>query len=160
MTRQLKYCSYCRYKKTQSEFTRNSTIFQQCNKCRKTKDDWYQLNYKKRRVQKNESMKKNWATRAVQCSRDADKKKNRYPVDDSQFITKEFVEDLWEKQEGVCYYSFFRDDCPVEMQVHKRKKENGCTVERLDNTLGHLKSNVVLACSHCNNRSSHTQFWQ
>jgi hypothetical protein len=87
-------------------------------------------------------------------------KKNRYPENDSEFITKEFVEDLWEKQEGVCYYAYFKDDCPVVMQVDKRKLDNGCTVERLDNLLPHLKSNVVLACSHCNNRSSHTQFGQ
>ena len=66
--------------------------------------------------------------------------------------------DLWKEQDGVCYYAYYREDCCVEMQTEYRMVDNGCTVERLNNDIGHVKDNVVLACLYCNHRSHWPNF--
>lgn len=73
-------------------------------------------------------------------SRSSDKKYNRY--DANNFIDKCFCKGLLEDY-NFCYY------CGIEFQYMERK-EDLVTIERLDNNIGHIKSNCVLACLHCN----------
>ena len=76
-------------------------------------------------------------------SRRCDKKYGRYDAD--RFIDKCFLKGLVEDYEN-CYYS----DCNVKLQyVHFQ--DDLATIERLNNNIGHVKSNCVLACLKCNN---------
>ena len=78
----------------------------------------------------------------INCSRVSDKKKHRYDPDN--FIDYWFIQRLIDEH-PVCYWS----DCRVELQYVKYQ-ENLATIERLDNRIGHIKSNCVLACLKCN----------
>ena len=76
--------------------------------------------------------------------RHADKKYSRY--DAHRFIDKCFLQGLVGDYD-TCYYN----DCRVKLQyVHYQ--DNLATIERLDNTIGHIKSNCVLSCRACNHK--------
>jgi hypothetical protein len=75
-------------------------------------------------------------------SKQKDKKYNRY--DANNFIDRCFLEDLIENQTN-CYWS----DCNTPLQ-YITYTNNLATIERLDNSIGHIKSNCVLACKSCN----------
>ena len=80
----------------------------------------------------------------IRNSRYSDKLYNRY--DANNFIDKCFIEGLIEEY-SHCYWP----DCRVKLQYVKYQ-EDLCSIERLDNRIGHIKSNVVLACLKCNHR--------
>ena len=75
-------------------------------------------------------------------SRQYDKKRNIYDAD--RFIDKCFLEGLVEDYKQ-CYYG----DCKVNLQYTEYQDELA-TIERLDNSIGHIKSNCVLCCLKCN----------
>ena len=79
---------------------------------------------------------KQWIPR----SRQADKKKDRY--DANNFIDKCFLKGLVEDY-PECYY------CTIQLQ-YIEYQDDLATIERIDNTLGHIKSNCVIACRKCN----------
>jgi len=85
----------------------------------------------------------------IYSSKKADKKFDRY--DPVNFIDYCFVENLLDDYTH-CYYQ----DCKVELQIMERT-DNMATIERLDNSLGHIKSNCVICCLKCNNskKSNH-----
>jgi len=70
----------------------------------------------------------------------SDKKYNRYDAD--RFIDKCFLKELV-KDFRNCYY------CEVELQ-YIEYNDTLATIERLDNSIGHIKSNCVLSCRKCN----------
>lgn len=76
-------------------------------------------------------------------SKQKDIKHNRYDAD--HFIDKCFLESLIEEY-PCCYY----DDCKVELQ-YIEYQDDLATIERLDNSIGHIKSNCVICCLKCNN---------
>ena len=78
----------------------------------------------------------------ITSSRQADKKKNRYDADN--FIDKCFLEGLFEDTKN-CYY------CNQEF-TYNECCDSFVTIERLNNSIGHIKSNCVLACFFCNIR--------
>ena len=80
--------------------------------------------------------------RMIYSSRQSDKKYNRYDAD--HFIDKPFLEGLFEDSQN-CHY------CDVEFTYNERC-DTLVTIERLNNNIGHIKSNCVLACWDCNNR--------
>ena len=43
-------------------------------------------------------------------------------------------------------------DCKIIMQYEEYRGDMA-TIERLDNSIGHVKSNCVLACKNCNNKN-------
>jgi len=79
---------------------------------------------------------RNWITN----SKESDKKYNRYDAD--RFIDKCFLKELV-KDYPNCFY------CEVELQ-YINNNDTLATIERLDNSVGHIKSNCVLACRKCN----------
>jgi len=79
----------------------------------------------------------------IHTSKQSDKKCNRYDADN--FIDKCFLEGLVEEYPN-CYY----EDCKIELQ-YILYQDNLGTIERLDNSIGHIKSNCVLCCKKCNN---------
>jgi hypothetical protein len=77
----------------------------------------------------------------LSSSKKADKKYNRYDL--TNFIDKCFVKNLIEDCEDKCYY------CKCELQ-YINYTGNLATIERIDNKLGHIKGNCVIACRTCN----------
>ena len=76
----------------------------------------------------------------IKSSRQKDKKYNRYDPDN--FIDKCFLTELFEDS-TTCHY------CSVEFTYNERC-DTYVTIERLNNNIGHNKSNCVLACFNCN----------
>ena len=76
-------------------------------------------------------------------SRQNDKMNNIYDAD--RFIDKCFLKGLIEDNKQ-CYYG----DCKVNLQYTEYRNDLA-TIERLDNSIGHIKSNCVLCCLKCNN---------
>ena len=76
----------------------------------------------------------------INNSKSKDKKYNRFDI--VNFIDKCFCANLIEEYPN-CYY------CSVELQ-YKIYQDDLATIERVDNTLGHIKSNCVIACKSCN----------
>lgn len=79
--------------------------------------------------------------RIIDGSRQTDKKYNRYDPDN--FIDKPFLTHLI-NQRKKCYW------CECELIYDEKYASNLGTIERLDNSLGHVKSNCTLACFSCN----------
>ena len=75
-------------------------------------------------------------------SRQYDKMRNIYDAD--RFIDKCFLKGLIEDYKQ-CYYG----DCKVNLQ-YTEYQDDLATIERLDNSIGHIKSNCVLCCLKCN----------
>ena len=75
-------------------------------------------------------------------SRQYDKMRNIYDAD--RFIDKCFLKALIEDYRQ-CYYG----DCKVILQYTEYRNDLA-TIERLDNSIGHIKSNCVLCCMKCN----------
>jgi hypothetical protein len=78
----------------------------------------------------------------IKNSRFSDKKNNRFDV--YHFIDTDFLRGLIEDQPN-CYWS----DCNTPLQ-YITFTNNLSTIERLNNSIGHIKSNCVLACKSCN----------
>ena len=74
--------------------------------------------------------------------RGKDKKYDRYDPD--HFIDKDFLRGLIEDYK-LCYYK----DCKVKLQ-YIEYSDDLATIERINNSIGHIKSNCVLACMRCN----------
>jgi hypothetical protein len=74
--------------------------------------------------------------------RQSDKKYNRY--DANHFVDTDFLKGLIEDYEN-CYY----DDCCVDLQ-YIENNDSLATLERINNNIGHIKSNCVLCCLKCN----------
>ena len=74
--------------------------------------------------------------------RQYDKMDNIYDAD--RFIDKCFLKGLVEDYKQ-CYYV----DCKVNLQYTEYQNDLA-TIERLDNSIGHIKSNCVLCCMKCN----------
>jgi hypothetical protein len=77
----------------------------------------------------------------IKSSKQHDKNNDRY--DQTNFIDYCFVENLIEDSEGKCFY------CHCELQ-YQEFTENLATIERIDNSIGHIKGNCVIACRTCN----------
>lgn len=83
-------------------------------------------------------------TNMIYHSRRTDRKYDRY--DANNFIDYCFLEGLVEDH-PICFY----DDCAVTLQYMVRANDM-CTIERLDNSIGHTKANCVFCCLSCNNK--------
>lgn len=78
----------------------------------------------------------------IRSSRQTDKKKNRFNEQD--FIDKTFLQLLVE-QHPNCYWS-----CCNQPLQYLENRHDLATIERLDNSVGHVKKNCVIACLRCN----------
>lgn len=76
------------------------------------------------------------------------------------YINKEFLNELWIKQNGLCYYENCK--CNMSLTFNKVLTEyedgfyeykhdlNKVSIQRLDNAYPHIKKNCVLCCLKCN----------
>ena len=76
----------------------------------------------------------------INHSKQKDIQKNRY--DANNFIDRPFLKQLIDKS-TLCFY------CNIQMQFIDNN-DTLCTIERLNNSIGHTKANCVLACRKCN----------
>jgi hypothetical protein len=76
--------------------------------------------------------------------RSQDIKKGLY--DEDEFVDKSTVVDLMLSCQNGCYY------CrqPVKIAYETSREPKQWSLERIDNSIGHTKTNVVIACLHCN----------
>ena len=74
-------------------------------------------------------------------SKKSDKNKNRF--DETNYIDYDFCKGLIQESGEVCYY------CDIKLQ-YIEYNETLATIERLDNDIGHIKENCVIACRTCN----------
>ena len=70
-----------------------------------------------------------------------DIQKNRY--NEQEFITYGYCEFLIEESKNQCCY------CACELQMIERMS-NMLTIERIDNSIGHIIGNCKISCFHCN----------
>lgn len=77
----------------------------------------------------------------IRDSKHSDIKHHRF--DEANFVDYDHLFNLIQEAGGQCYY------CNCEVQYIELCKNQG-TIERLDNTVGHIKGNCVIACAHCN----------
>ena len=80
-------------------------------------------------------------TRMMNGAKANDKKSNLY--DQLNFIDYCFVENLIDDCGDKCYY------CECQLQ-YLEFNGNLATIERIDNSKGHIKGNCVIACKNCN----------
>jgi len=73
-----------------------------------------------------------------------DKKHNRYDV--VNFVDYCFVENLLDDYK-CCYY----EDCKKELQIMEYNNSMA-SLERINNNIGHIKSNCVICCLECNKK--------
>jgi len=77
----------------------------------------------------------------LNCSKTSDKKYNRY--DENNFIDYDYVKKLIIESKNKCCY------CHNEVQFINYDKDL-VTIERNNNSLGHIKGNCLIACKLCN----------
>ena len=93
------------------------------------------------------SVLRNFLTRMVVHSRTKDRQKG-FKWDPEEYVDRNWMEKIFMKRYGrSCYW------CGKVMNRRKRTGSDGLQLERLNNSLPHLKSNCVFACGHCNRRS-------
>ena len=142
-----KNCSFCSYIGYLSEFVKNNKLLKSCPSCR--------VKHKKYKEQ-NKCIHSRRKHRCRECSNDpinitiktiiygskvSDIKNNRY--DEENFVNYNFLKNLITESNNLCYY------CSNNVQyIHYN--DSLATLERLDNLIGHTRSNCVIACRSCN----------
>jgi len=122
-----------------SEICEHNRQKYQCKDCGGSKI--CEHNRRKDRCRECGDVIKKTITRFINGSKNTDKIHNR--LDIVNFIDKDFCKLLIEESNSKCCY------CCVELDyIHFNN--NMITIERIDNTLGHIKSNVKIACFYCN----------
>ena len=124
----------------------HDTEFRCCPHCRESCREWKRNNVDKNRITSRNWKTKFWARRIISHSYDGDRSAMRLPNDMDDFIDETYLELSRGYQKNRCYY------CTVDMQTYNRRLADGLTAQRLDNTIGHTKDNVRLACRECNTR--------
>jgi len=121
-----------------SEICEHNRVRSQCKECRGSQI----CEHKKKRSTCKDCKDpiKITITNWISHSKKSDKKHNRFDI--VNLIDKCFCTNLVEEYPN-CYY------CKIELQYIKNQDDLS-TIERLDNSIGHIKSNCVLACRKCN----------
>ena len=157
-------CSNCKRTTNVSDFKKDGKVLKTCIKCRMSKLKSNTKNKCLHKKQKHNCIECNGSgicihkkqkhnckvcgdeikitiQNMIKHSKEKDKKYNRYDI--VNFIDKCFLKNLIEDCNDKCYY------CQCNLQYIVRQS-NLATIERIDNSIGHIKSNVVIACFHCN----------
>ena len=69
-------------------------------------------------------------------------------------ITSEYLVNIWEQQQGKCYYSGrdlqynkIKEDLPEDKRIHPER----VSIDRIDSKKGYIEGNIVLCCWTANN---------
>lgn len=123
-----------------SELCKHNKIKSQCIDCDGT--SICEHNIRRHRCKECSDSIQITITTILENAKTKDRNYNRY--DSDHFIDRCFVENLLEKY-SHCYYQ----DCKVKLQYIKYQNDLA-TIERLDNSIGHIKPNCVICCMRCN----------
>ena len=76
-------------------------------------------------------------------------KRNNLTIDED-YINIDFLNELWVKQTGLCFYQDC--DCILEYEIFDKhnRNPNQITIQRHNNDICHSKSNTCIACFNCN----------
>ena len=67
------------------------------------------------------------------------------------YITLKDIKELWDKQQGKCFYSGLSMNLPLTSNGFRGKPLiNNCSVDRIDSNKDYQKDNVVLCCYGAN----------
>ena len=141
-------CTKCKCYRTDSDFLKEGRKLKSCINCRTIDTKSRKKNLCLHGKQKyhckicSDPIKVTVRHWLYNC-RGKDKKYDRYDPD--HFIDKDFLRGLIEDYK-LCYYK----DCKVKLQ-YIEYSDDLATIERINNSIGHIKSNCVLACMRCNN---------
>ena len=116
-----------------------------CQVCRKKESDWRKKTRERRRNSERTYKQGIYDKRICMHSKLSDAKMER-PIVEQSYITPKRIRTLRRLQKNKCLY------CSQELQVLNRRKPDGLTCERLQNSLPHDESNVILCCHRCNVR--------
>ena len=138
-----------KYKKEYNEMNKaNQKEYYKANKDQIAKNGKEYRKANKEKIAKKNKIyhKANRPKIAVSHSKHSDIKHNRYTeAVKRDYITAQFLIDTFNEQNGLCYYCCRQMDFKTEPYA-----DHLATVERLDNFIGHTKSNCVVACLKCN----------
>jgi len=164
MESNFKKCSNCKINYDLEHYTKGDKILKKCLKCR---------NNAKKSLNKNKCRHNKIKFRCKDCggvgicihgkeksqcklcgnpihitikymignSKNEDKKYDRY--NQSEFIDYEYLFNLIDISNDECFYC----QCQIQYTYYQ---DNLGTIERLNNSFGHNKKNVVIACKKCN----------
>ena len=170
-----KICSKCKYLKPSEEFIHNDKEMKTCNSCSEYAAKYRQQNkeklahYNKEYRQQNKDAIKEYNQQKckdhyqqrklkdplhfkfvnmVSHSKTYDKK-NGLLYEDEDYITIEFLNELFCLQQGKCFYQ----DCEVELTldfIKETRPPTQITIQRHNNLLAHIQTNCCLSCFKCN----------
>lgn len=152
----------CRCKNNPRSINPNTgKLYKSCDKCRERGRKYQENNPEKhreaqRKYYENNREKLLESTRKYRennpfklwifSSKRTDIKYNQYDPDN--FITEEYCQQIADECKDICYYC----ECELNWKIgvgHTRPP-NRATIERLDNSIGHVIGNCVVACNSCN----------
>ena len=81
--------------------------------------------------------------RMINTSKETDKIKNIF--DDENYIDIDYLNKLYEIQNGLCLYC----KCLMDLDF-TRDNTNKISIQRINNDIGHIKINCVFSCLNCN----------
>ena len=161
---QIRKCTSCKKNYDLEHYTKGNRILNQCLKCRnvakksmnKTKCIHGRIKYScidcggggiclhnkhKSNCKKCNNPVDITIKYMIKNSKKHDIKKNRY--NESEFVDYQYLFNLIDIFNDQCFYC----DCHLQ---YTNFTNNLATIERINNELGHIKSNVLISCYKCN----------
>jgi hypothetical protein len=84
-----------------------------------------------------------WSDRLINLTKHSNRSKiNRSKI--THNITKHDLEELYKKQNGLCYYS------NIKLDIERKCKFKSISCDRINNKLGYESGNIVLCCRFFN----------
>lgn len=135
-------CTGCKKAKDANQFSikPNGKVYKQCLSCTQNRRDAQKRNCFKSYIKKYDAL--NWERRLVISCRKMDANRNHDFDIDIQWIKDQCL-----AQQNKCAHC--QEDLSFEMRPGNFQKPS---VDRIDNNLGHLKSNCLITCINCNIR--------
>lgn len=106
-------------------------------------NEYYKIKMRERRDRTIGAEIQKTIERFISSSRGSDKLHKRMDV--NNFIDKDFCKLLIENSKNKCCY------CEIDLELIKFGP-NLISIERIDNSIGHIKSNVKICCLECNTK--------
>lgn len=101
---------------------------------------------------KQKAKAKESSVRVYLSSKTSKLKRQSQRLDEGEeIIDLDFLENLWNTQEGKCFYT----DIPMTLKTHDLKS---ASIDRVDSAFGYIEGNVVLCCKGINLMKSTASF--
>jgi len=170
-------CPRCRTYRYEKQFIAKDRVMKTCEICRDKNKKYADQNREKQKQyyidnvdkinkqvqQYHEEQKSNEPLLTkfkfmIRSSKQYDKKHTLTITED--YITIDFLNQLWRLQDGKCFYQDCGCILDYETFDNHKRNDNLITIQRLDNNICHSESNTCLACWNCNvnQRKEHKHF--